>query len=47
MPNDGPVLRDSSGSRILDGRVPDGPIETAWDRHRFNLKLVNPANKRK
>ncbi len=31
----------------LDARVPDGPIETAWDRHRFNLKLVNPANKRK
>ena len=31
----------------LDARAPDGPIETSWDRHRFNLKLVNPANKRK
>ena len=32
---------------ILDGKCPDGPIETAWDRHRFEMKLVNPANKRK
>ncbi|HJN74246.1 MAG TPA: fumarate reductase/succinate dehydrogenase flavoprotein subunit [Myxococcota bacterium] len=32
---------------ILDGNCPNGPIETAWDRHRFQMKLVNPANKRK
>src|SRR2546423_3653570 len=31
----------------LDSKSPTGPIETRWDRHRFNLKLVNPANKRK
>src|SRR5436189_399915 len=31
----------------LDSKAPSGPIETRWDRHRFNLKLVNPANKRK
>ena len=31
----------------LDGRVPAGPLETKWDQHRFNLKLVNPANRRK
>jgi succinate dehydrogenase / fumarate reductase, flavoprotein subunit len=31
----------------LDSKSPEGPIETRWDRHRFNLKLVNPANKRK
>src|SRR5574340_1295152 len=31
----------------LDSKVPSGPIETAWDRHKFNLKLVNAANKRK
>src|SRR3981189_104694 len=31
----------------LNSKCPDGPIETRWDRHRFNLKLVNPANKRK
>jgi len=31
----------------LRSRVPDGPIEQKWDRHRFEMKLVNPANKRK
>ena len=31
----------------LDSRVPSGPLETKWDRHRFEMKLVNPANKRK
>src|SRR5436190_699419 len=32
---------------LLDSKSPTGPIATRWDRHRFNLKLVNPANKRK
>ncbi|MBI4549685.1 MAG: fumarate reductase/succinate dehydrogenase flavoprotein subunit [Candidatus Omnitrophica bacterium] len=31
----------------LNPKIPDGPIEEKWDRHRFRLKLVNPANKRK
>jgi succinate dehydrogenase / fumarate reductase flavoprotein subunit len=31
----------------LDAKIPAGPIETLWDKHKFNLKLVNPANKRK
>jgi len=31
----------------LDARAPSGPIEQAWDKHRFDMKLVNPANKRK
>ena len=31
----------------LNSKCPTGPIETRWDRHRFDLKLVNPANKRK
>jgi succinate dehydrogenase / fumarate reductase flavoprotein subunit len=31
----------------LDSRVPTGPIEQAWEKTRFDLKLVNPANKRK
>ena len=31
----------------LISKAPTGPIETRWDRHRFSLKLVNPANKRK
>ena len=32
---------------ILDSKVPTGPIEQAWDKARFEMKLVNPANKRK
>jgi succinate dehydrogenase / fumarate reductase, flavoprotein subunit len=31
----------------LRASVPSGPIETKWERHRFEMKLVNPANKRK
>ncbi len=31
----------------LDSKVPGGPLEKKWDQHRFELKLVNPANKRK
>jgi succinate dehydrogenase / fumarate reductase, flavoprotein subunit len=31
----------------LDARVPAGPIAQKWDRHKFEMKLVNPANKRK
>ena len=31
----------------LHSRVPDGPIEKKWDTQRFEMKLVNPANKRK
>jgi succinate dehydrogenase / fumarate reductase flavoprotein subunit len=31
----------------LRSRVPGGPIEQKWDKHRFEVKLVNPANKRK
>jgi succinate dehydrogenase / fumarate reductase flavoprotein subunit len=31
----------------LDSRIPSGPIEQAWEKTRFDLKLVNPANKRK
>ncbi|MBN1771506.1 MAG: fumarate reductase/succinate dehydrogenase flavoprotein subunit [Deltaproteobacteria bacterium] len=32
---------------ILDGKVPEGPVEQKWDQHRFRIKLINPANKRK
>ena len=31
----------------LDSRIPDGPIQEKWDKHRFDMKLVNPANRRK
>lgn len=31
----------------LDAKIPEGPIGEKWNKHKFNLKLVNPANKRK
>ena len=31
----------------LDSKVPAGPLNEKWSKHKFNLKLVNPANKRK
>ncbi|MHB1176843.1 MAG: fumarate reductase/succinate dehydrogenase flavoprotein subunit [Daejeonella sp.] len=31
----------------LDAKIPEGPLAEKWSRHKFNLKLVNPANKRK
>jgi len=32
---------------VLDPKAPSGPIDQKWDKHRFEMKLVNPANKRK
>ena len=32
---------------ILDGKVPSGPLAEKWDLHKFNMKLVSPANRRK
>jgi succinate dehydrogenase / fumarate reductase flavoprotein subunit len=32
---------------ILDAKIPAGPLAEKWGKHKFNLKLVNPANKRK
>src|SRR3989338_3860170 len=31
----------------LDAKSPGGPIEEKWEKHKFEMKLVNPANKRK
>ena len=31
----------------LDSKIPSGDIESKWDDHKFHMKLVNPANKRK
>lgn len=31
----------------LDSKIPSGPITEKWDKHRAEMKLVNPANKRK
>ncbi|MBD8607103.1 fumarate reductase/succinate dehydrogenase flavoprotein subunit [Aeromicrobium sp. CFBP 8757] len=35
------------GEDIHDAKAPKGPIEKRWDDHKFNAKLVNPANRRK
>jgi succinate dehydrogenase / fumarate reductase flavoprotein subunit len=34
-------------STILDAKIPDGPIEQKWEKHKFEMQLVNPANKRR
>ncbi len=31
----------------LDSKIPEGPLAEKWSKHKFNMKLVNPANKRK
>src|SRR3546814_8892664 len=31
----------------LESKIPDGPLAEKWSKHKFNMKLVNPANKRK
>ena len=31
----------------LNANIPSGPLEGLWDQHKFNMKLVNPANRRK
>jgi succinate dehydrogenase / fumarate reductase flavoprotein subunit len=35
------------GAPIADTQAPDGPIESRWERRRFEAKLVNPSNRRK
>ena len=39
--------RDSAMTAELKAKVPSGPLEKKWEKHRFEMKLVNPANKRK
>ncbi len=31
----------------LDSKIPSGPIEQKWSKHKMDSKLINPANKRK
>src|SRR5271154_6529453 len=31
----------------LDSKIPSGPLEKKWDRHKFESKLINPSNRRK
>ena len=34
-------------SIVLDSKIPAGPLDKKWERHKFASKLINPANKRK
>ena len=40
-----PNLKVVSGD--LDAKIPEGPVAEKWEKHKFEMKLVNPANKRK
>ena len=41
------VSKSAPSQTVLDARIPAGPIEQKWDRCRYDMKLVNPANRRK
>lgn len=40
-------MDNEQGTSVLSSGEPTGPIENRWDNHKFDTKLVNPANKRK
>ncbi|MGE4106062.1 MAG: fumarate reductase/succinate dehydrogenase flavoprotein subunit [Bacteriovoracia bacterium] len=37
----------SKATTKLDAKIPAGPIQEKWEKHKFEMKVVNPANKRK
>ena len=37
----------TADENALDAKIPTGPLTQKWTKHRFDIKLVNPANKRK
>jgi len=37
----------AAASKLLDSKVPSGPMAERWTKHKFDLKLINPANRRK
>ncbi len=41
------VATNGANGDVLDGKVPSGPVEGVWDRYKSDVKLINPANKRK
>jgi len=41
------MIAPPAGPSSVNARVPAGPLETKWERHKFDMKLVSPANKRK
>ena len=42
-----PMVTDASPSTRLDSKEPSGPIADRWNQHKFDLKLVAPANRRR
>jgi succinate dehydrogenase / fumarate reductase, flavoprotein subunit len=40
-------VSDATTDVELDAKIPDGPIESRWDNHKFSVRLVNPNNKRR
>ena len=40
-------MTTTASTSELDAKIPPGPLADKWDEHKFNVKLVNPANKRK
>jgi FAD binding domain len=40
-------VETNNGTPKLEARIPSGPIQEQWDKCRFEMKLVNPANRRK
>ena len=34
-------------SAVLDSKIPSGPLAEKWESHKFESKLINPANRRK
>jgi len=41
------VSGSASAAGSLDSKIPSGPLAERWTRHKFDLKLINPANRRK
>ena len=39
--------RPADMSTVLDSKIPSGPLEKKWEKHKFESKLINPANRRK
>ncbi len=37
----------TENTNMLDAKIPEGPITDQWDKHKFDARIVNPANKRK
>ena len=40
-------MSENGKHRFLDSKIPEGPIESKWDQHKMNVKVVSPNNKRK